>query len=622
MSSFRAQSHEELAAFLTQHVLPSERRYKPPAPDDLISGLLSNFAQDLEIVYRSQESNPGVQTKIALWRDSLQGAGIVPPDNEPSGQASLFVRHTVLVVAARILKRLLQDGDASKSSLLIDYVSDGFPAWLAESSESEDVVKRIATRLEEYEWRGHTRDRLKDAYQQLIARDERKEFGEYYTPDWLASKVVNETLDEPWMDRAVKAAASTAKRPVSLEGVTVLDPACGSGTFLFHAARRLLQHIQLRHPRKLRRARRIITQSVVGIDVHPIAVEMAEATLEMALPPPDPDDRSPSQPQVFLGDAMQSTRRDDLSRDVIFTESAKGTRLTFPTALAVHRDAHHLLIPRLCDAARNEQDATFPELAGPDRVGVSRTLATLTAIIREESDHVWTWHLRNIAGPCRMGRSKAGRIVTNPPWLMENDTTDGYRKERIAALREEYGLRNRELRRRRASTTVDLAAVFTARVADLYLASDGKMGLVLPGGVLINQNWDPWRSGCWHSEQPGCHVNLTHAWGMDDLEPPPFPHAPSGSCVVFADRLDQTRFDQEKTRLHDAEVGIWSGSLASPTIKPKRSFSRRPSEYESEWDRGVMAEPQALICVLESAVESLKDRRLVKIVTKQSTKMP
>ena len=323
---FHANNHDELASFLARHVVPSERRYKAHAPDDLIGELLSNFALDLETIYRNLESDPSVQTKIALWRNSLHGAGIVPPDSAPLGQASLFVRHTVLVVAARILKKLLQGSDMSQSKHLVDDVSDGFPAWLAYSTESEDIVKRIATKLDEYQWRGDTRDHLKDAYHKLIAKKERKEFGEYYTPDWLASKVVDERLDEPWMDRVIRAASSNSKRPGAQDGLNVLDPACGSGTFLFHAARRLLQYIRQRHPRKLRDARRIITKVVVGIDIHPIAVEMAEATLEMALPPPDPADRFPPRPQVFLGDAMQATRRQDLSSDVVFTESAQGTR--------------------------------------------------------------------------------------------------------------------------------------------------------------------------------------------------------------------------------------------------------------------------------------------------------
>src|SRR5271168_1704423 len=61
-------------------------------------------------------------------------------------------------------------------------------------------------------------DVLKILYESLIDRDERHGLGEYYTPDWLAAKIVRHAIDRPVEQR-------------------VLDPACGSGTFLFHAVR-------------------------------------------------------------------------------------------------------------------------------------------------------------------------------------------------------------------------------------------------------------------------------------------------------------------------------------------------------------------------------------------------
>lgn len=621
--NFRAASEGELASFLRRYVVPSERRYKLPVPDDLIGELLSTFANDLDAVYRAQESNAEVQTKIALWRECLRGAGIVPPDDEPVGQASLFVRHTVLVVAARTLKVLLRGEDVSTVRPLLEEMSDGFTAWLVECHEGVDTIRRIAEKLDEYQWRGDTRDRLKEAYHKLIAREERKEFGEYYTPDWLAERVVAEMLDETWMDVAIRRAAAEKLSQRSLDGHTVLDPACGSGTFLFHAARRLFRHISERHPRRLRHARRIVARLVVGIDVHPIAVEMAEATLEMALPPPAADDAHPLLPQVFLGDALQATRRDDLSKDRMVTTSARGTDLTVPTVLAVHPESD-VLISRLVRGAVQGESVAFPEIADSvHRGSLSQTLADLTRIVKEESNHVWVWHLRNIAGPVRLARTKAGRIVANPPWLMANDTPDGSRKNNIDQLRDEYGLRNQALRRRKSSTAGDLAAVFAARAAHLYLVASGKMGLVLPGGVLINQNWEPWRQGCWHSPaNPGCHMDLIRAWGMNDLTPPPFPHTPSGSCVVFCERLGEDSTCQpDRTGLRDEDVGLWSGSPDAPSVRPKRSMAIEPSAYLDNWRIGAQSKPHGLLYVLKEAVDPV-DKMTRKIRTKRSTKPP
>jgi hypothetical protein len=62
---------------------------------------------------------------------------------------------------------------------------------------------------------------LKVLYESLVDPDQRHHLGEYYTPDWLAGRVVVAVVDKPLTQR-------------------VLDPACGSGTFLFHAVRQLI----------------------------------------------------------------------------------------------------------------------------------------------------------------------------------------------------------------------------------------------------------------------------------------------------------------------------------------------------------------------------------------------
>ena len=64
-------------------------------------------------------------------------------------------------------------------------------------------------------------DVLKVLYESVIGADTRKRLGEYYTPDWLADLVVAAVATDPLEAR-------------------VLDPSCGSGTFLFHAVRRFL----------------------------------------------------------------------------------------------------------------------------------------------------------------------------------------------------------------------------------------------------------------------------------------------------------------------------------------------------------------------------------------------
>ncbi|GEM_PF-4483655 len=80
-------------------------------------------------------------------------------------------------------------------------------------------IRTMARRLSRFAWAAVAHDVLKVLYESVIGTETRKRLGEYYTPNWLAEQIVTTPVPEPLTQR-------------------VLDPACRSGTFLFHAVRR------------------------------------------------------------------------------------------------------------------------------------------------------------------------------------------------------------------------------------------------------------------------------------------------------------------------------------------------------------------------------------------------
>lgn len=108
-------------------------------------------------------------------------------------------------------------------------------------------------------------DVLKALHHELFPREMRHALGEYYTPDWLAERVIRQTLgDEHVGDPQQR----------------VLDPACGSGTFLF----KLIQFVRQRAERDdARDVLALILRNVVGIDLNPLAVLAARANYLFAL---------------------------------------------------------------------------------------------------------------------------------------------------------------------------------------------------------------------------------------------------------------------------------------------------------------------------------------------------
>ena len=115
--------------------------------------------------------------------------------------------------------------------------------------------------------------------------NERKESGSYYTPTSLVECLLDSALD-PLLDEACN--HGTAEERVSaLLDITVCDPACGSGHFLVAAARRIAKRIAAEEtgesepPDTIIRAalRRVVGRCIYGVDINPMAAELAKVSL-------------------------------------------------------------------------------------------------------------------------------------------------------------------------------------------------------------------------------------------------------------------------------------------------------------------------------------------------------
>jgi SAM-dependent methyltransferase len=128
-------------------------------------------------------------------------------------------------------------------------------------------------------------------FQDSMDKEERHAFGAHFTSEFDIRKVVGPTIVRPWRDRidaAGKNVGGLRKALADLRKFRVLDPACGSGNFLFIAYREMkrlerdvllrLREVSKREP--LESA--ISLHQFFGIDIIPFAVELAKVTLILA----------------------------------------------------------------------------------------------------------------------------------------------------------------------------------------------------------------------------------------------------------------------------------------------------------------------------------------------------
>jgi hypothetical protein len=154
----------------------------------------------------------------------------------------------------------------------------------------------------------------------LNDKGERKASGSYYTPDYIVKYIVEQTLG-PILESATADRPDDAAKIEAVLGVNVLDPAMGSGHFLVEAteyiARFLVDLAVVPQGDAAGEAdldywkRRVVQSCIYGVDLNPLAVELAKLSLWLTTVAKD-------RPLSFLdhhlraGNALVGARLDDL----------------------------------------------------------------------------------------------------------------------------------------------------------------------------------------------------------------------------------------------------------------------------------------------------------------------
>ncbi len=469
------------------------------------------------------------------------------------GDDGLFLQHTYLAVVAKAVAwaAMIEAPPENAAALLYgtgfsDLGITGqsepdFFDWMLASEDGGELVMRIAGQVNRFRMRDIRVDILKAIYESLIDPETRHDLGEYYTPDWLAARVVAATVNNPLEQR-------------------VMDPACGSGTFLFHAVRAVLDAAGgagLSPSKAVRRA----VELVAGIDIHPVAVIFARVTYLLAcLPVLRKEHPGSIALPVYLGDALQwnlartgeKGKQLDLlaSDDVLeifvpaFTlpeprpRRLGEARLRFPAGVASDAGAFdHVLNIMITFGAGSKPAASFAawmdrEITLPieDREVLRETYEVMRRLQNEGRNHIWGYVARNLARPVWLSSEgqKADVVIGNPPWLayrhMKGSLQDRYKKEAVAARVWWSG---------RGTSANDLSAYFYTRAASLYMRRMGRIALVMPYAAMTRQAYREFRKGrvarYGHVE---FRLRFTNAWAFGPDVQPIFPVP---SCVLFAE---------------------------------------------------------------------------------------
>lgn len=159
-----------------------------------------------------------------------------------------------------------------------------------------DATLKALTRAAEANWTHVDPHIFGSVFQGIMGDAERHASGAHYTAREDIMSVVGPTIVEPWRRRITEASTLSELRQIlsDLSTYRVLDPACGSGNFLYVAyrelhkletevLRRIYDFVSAQSGRtRVSWASGIRTTNFFGIDINPFAVELAKTTLNIA----------------------------------------------------------------------------------------------------------------------------------------------------------------------------------------------------------------------------------------------------------------------------------------------------------------------------------------------------
>ena len=578
----------------------------------------------LKDAYEAHRDAPTVAVKRRLWRDLLQVA--LGKDAATAGDESdwLFIRHTYItsLVAVIMQQQLLGDvtrhaaerpDDLLKGRILAEQsdlhgvIDADLFTWPTEVGESK-YLREIARVVTQFDWTQDAKEVAPTLYQNVISQEERKKLGEYYTPRWLAKEITEATVDDPLNQRA-------------------LDPACGSGTFIETAVERIISRAgELSATAPLRK----LQENVVGIDIHPVAVQLAKATWVMAAADTiraaraegmdtDAAGGSVSAP-IYLGDSMQ------LRYDTGTLAASQSIELETRETLPGHTGPVTFNIPKELARQQADVDRIISEIAiamdeGRDAERVAdahrmsdecrESMKAVAALMGElhaaDRNHVWAYYIRNMIRPAVIAEEKVDRIIGNPPWLTYGQSADIIREELRGMSENRYQI----WAGGKLAPHQDIATLFYTRCAELYAKPQAVIGMVLPHSALRSGQHLKWRSGDYrrkggrNAPSIGLNLRVREPWDLDNVVPDFFPMPAS---VVFAEYVGVG----QGAALAPGTVQVWRGDWQDDyagICRKSEALHRDDGKFKSPYAE------------LSSQGPTIVDRRLFFVETMPHTAM-
>ena len=451
----------------------------------------------------------------------------------------------------KILHLEIEQGQFFSDARIKGFVEEAIFSWYADhrlSNMGQNQIcigiRALLTKLALFRMddlnAARTQDVLKTFYSALVPETLRKALGEFYTPAWLVDVACDRAEIADWKD------------------VRVLDPTCGSGSFLLEVIRRKRLAASLQGCTAKQTLEQLIN-TVWGFDLNPLAVQASRVNFLIAIADLLATTKAEIEMPVLLADAVYFPAQiPGTSEDIVIYHIGSETsslRIMLPLALAMNRERLDRVFDVMTRALEGDRTyfwvtnrlieigALSLDEADAWHQLLGETYHQILELHRRDWNGIWFRIVRNFFWSAAAGEFDL--VAGNPPWVRWSNLPERYR-ERIKQTCEQYEIFSDTPFH--GGNELDISGMLTYTVADKWLKQGGTMVF-----LLTQTHFQSGSSQGFRRFQINEHANLMPMM-VDDLKQlRPFANAANKTAI-----LRVTKVPASHVVAYPVKYNVWS----------------------------------------------------------------
>lgn len=514
----------------------------------LKSNVYKDFLKILKKLWKKEKSNTESKLCLKLWAEYVENCFSKSAKiNEEN-----FLDHTYLVILSRMIAasalattqeqtrpefaQEVISGKFFSNHRVENFVDEDFFKWIIDDKiliSLTHELESLHNELQKIDFRSALKfDLLSELYQEIIPHNIKAEYGGVFTPTWLADKIVQEIPDCNKISKVV------------------LDPACGTGTFLRSIINEKLNQIP-----KTWNSQQILDKilgTICGLDINPVSVIITKTTIMLALVNHLKNSNNPVSIPVHLCDTLFLPKNLVINKSNTTEVSFDNTTISFPTKLfennvsefdSLVNDSNVLakyildgtLTLNACEAniaTKISKISAKIQLLDFESKLLKKSMIKLTSEIftrmKAKKDGVWAFVLKNTYRPSLL-KAQFDIILSNPPWLAISSFPQARYKQQLEKLAKSYQL----LPSGSSRHHLEISTIFAVHSVRQFLKKDGHFAIILPQVIFHGDHHNNFRLSKFSST---CPMKVSNSWNLENVQP----LFGRPACVLFGTQNDKS----------------------------------------------------------------------------------